>query len=229
MSPLAHDRARKFRIQLRLQIPDGCSEDTLHKSLKQKLVSSFSNAPLFQVNIQGLGTKIWILDAKLDNGALSTTSGLRTKIRSPIQQAFEECLSPPDYESFIASFRKQGNNNRDFWKITGDSDGAFPGPSHFWTDDGAVLPDFTSANVDALFPDHGAAPSSCPASSSMASTVCGVKIHMRLTIPEDCNQIDIYNDLKRDAQELCAGASVPHGFRSIFRASEQNSGIWPLN
>ena len=113
---LAHDTARKFRIQLRLQIPDGCSEDTLHKSLKQKLVSSFSNAPLFQVNIQGLGTKIWILDAKLDNGALSTTSGLRTKIRSPIQQAFEECLSPPDYESFIASFRKQGNNNRDFLK-----------------------------------------------------------------------------------------------------------------
>ena len=89
---------------------------TLYKSLKQKLVSSFSNTPLFQVNIQGLGTKIWILDAKLDNGALSTTSGLRTKIRSPIQQAFEECLSPPDYESFIASFRKQGNNNRDFLK-----------------------------------------------------------------------------------------------------------------
>ena len=110
MSPLADDRTRKFRIQLRLQIPDGCSEGTLHKSLKQKLVSRFSNAPLFQVNIQGLGTKIWILDAKLDNGALSTTSGLRTKIRSPIQQAFEECLSPPDYESFIASFRKQGNN-----------------------------------------------------------------------------------------------------------------------
>ena len=44
----AHDRERKFRIQLCLQIPDGRSEDTLHKYLKQKLVSSFSNAPLFQ-------------------------------------------------------------------------------------------------------------------------------------------------------------------------------------
>ena len=147
MSPLAHDREQKFRIQLRVQIPNCCSEDTLHKSLKQKLVSSFSNAPLFQVNIQGLGTKIWILDAKLDNGALSTTSGLRTKIRSPIQQAFEECLSPPDYESFIALFSKlfskQGNNNQDFLKMMGDSDGAFLGPLHFWTDDGAVLPNFT--------------------------------------------------------------------------------------
>ena len=146
MSLSAHDRERKFRIQLRLQIPDCCSEDTLHKSLIQKLVSSFSKAPMFQVDIQGLGTQIWILDAKLDNGTLSTTSGLRTKIRSPIQQAFEECLSPPDYESFIVSFCIQGSNNRDFLKITGDSDGAFPGPSHFLTYDGAVLPDFTSSH-----------------------------------------------------------------------------------
>ena len=146
-----HDRERKFQIQLRMQIPDSCSEDTLHKSLKKKLVSSFSNAPLFQVNIQGLGTQMWILNAKLDNGALSTTSALRKKFRSPVQQAFEECLSPPDYASFIASFCKQGNNNRDFLKITADSDGPFPGPSHFWTDDGAVLPEFTSAIVDAVF------------------------------------------------------------------------------
>ena len=48
MSPLAHDRERKFRNQLRLQIRDCCREDTLHKSLKQKLVSSFSNKPFFQ-------------------------------------------------------------------------------------------------------------------------------------------------------------------------------------
>ena len=203
-----HDRERKFQIQLRMQIPDSCSEDTLHKSLKKKLVSSFSNAPLFQVNIQGLGTQMWILNAKLDNGALSTTSALRKKFRSPVQQAFEECLSPPDYASFIASFCKQGNNNRDFLKITADSDGPFPGPSHFWTDDGAVLPEFTSAIVDALFPEHGAASGGAgPASSSMASTVCGVKIHLRLPIPEGCNQIDIYNDLKRDVQELYAGAT----------------------
>ena len=28
---------RKFQIQLRIQIPDCCSEDTLHKYLKQKI------------------------------------------------------------------------------------------------------------------------------------------------------------------------------------------------
>ena len=55
----------------------------------------------------------------------------------------------PTSHHLIVSFRIQGSNNRDFLKITGDSDGAFPGPSHFWTDDGAVLPDFTSSNVDA--------------------------------------------------------------------------------
>ena len=42
-----YDRERKFQIQLRMQIPDSCSEGTLHKSLKKKLVSSFSNTPLF--------------------------------------------------------------------------------------------------------------------------------------------------------------------------------------
>ena len=95
MQQTDHDRERKFQIQLRIQIPDSCSEDTLHKSLKKKLVSSFSNAPFFQVNVPGLATQIWILDAKLDNGALSTTSALSKKFRSPVQQAFEECLSPP--------------------------------------------------------------------------------------------------------------------------------------
>ena len=46
-----HDRERKFQIQLCIQIPDSCSEDNLHKSLKKKFVSSFSKAPLFQVGI----------------------------------------------------------------------------------------------------------------------------------------------------------------------------------
>ena len=41
------------------------------------------NVPLFQVNIQGLATQFLMLDAKLANGALSMTSGLRTKI--PLQ------------------------------------------------------------------------------------------------------------------------------------------------
>ena len=40
-----YDRERKFQIQLRMQIPDSCSEGTLHKSLKKKLVSSFSKSP----------------------------------------------------------------------------------------------------------------------------------------------------------------------------------------
>ena len=46
-----HDREQKFQIQISMQVPYSCSEDTLHKSesLKKKLVSSFSNAPLFQV------------------------------------------------------------------------------------------------------------------------------------------------------------------------------------
>ena len=72
---------------------------------------SFSNAPLFQVDIQGLGTQMWFLDAKPVNGAFSTTSALRKTFRSRVQQAFEECLSPgpPDNASFIASFFKQGN------------------------------------------------------------------------------------------------------------------------
>ena len=85
---------------------------------------------------------MWILDARLDNGALSTTSALSKKYSSPVQQAFEECLSPPDYASFIASF-KQGNNNSDFLKIRlsqGNSAafeyvvqrGPFPAPS-VWT------------------------------------------------------------------------------------------------
>ena len=96
MQQTDHDRERKFQIQLSMQVSDSCSEDTLHKSLKKKLVSSFfSNTPLFQVNTQGLGTQMWILDAKLDNGALSTTSALSKKFRLPVQQAFEECLSPP--------------------------------------------------------------------------------------------------------------------------------------
>ena len=76
--------------------------------------------------------------------------------RSSVQQAFEVCLSPPDYDLFITSFCKQGNNS-DFFKIKADSNGPFPGPLHFCTDDGAVLPDIIAANVDTLFTHHGAA------------------------------------------------------------------------
>ena len=55
-----------------------------------------------------------------------------------------------------------------------DSDRPFRAPLHFWTDDGAVLPDTTSANVDALFRDHGADSGGAgQASFSMAVTVRG--------------------------------------------------------
>ena len=39
-----HNRERKFQILFSMQIPDSCSEDTLHESMKKRLVSSFSNA-----------------------------------------------------------------------------------------------------------------------------------------------------------------------------------------
>ena len=83
------------------QIPEGCSEDTLHKSLEQKLDSSLSiesaTHPCLSKysRTRNATWQIWIFDAKLDNGTLLTTSGLCTKIHSPIQQVFEECLSPP--------------------------------------------------------------------------------------------------------------------------------------
>ena len=64
----------------------------------------------------------------------------------------------------------------------------------------------------------------------MPSTVCGVKIQsgLRLLIPEDCNQIATYNDLKRDLQELYTGATW---FQVCFSGpwNTENSGIWPLN
>ena len=114
-----------------------------------------------------------------------------------------------------------------------DSDGLLPGPSHFWTDDGTVLPDFTSVNVDAIFHQCGslvgaASGGAGQASSSIASTrtVLGIKIHLRLPIQVDCNQIAIYNDLKRDLQELYARTTC---LQVHFQGSEQNSGIWALD
>ena len=47
----ADDRKRNFRIQLRMQIPDGYSEDALHKSLKKQSVSSFKYSRIWNANL----------------------------------------------------------------------------------------------------------------------------------------------------------------------------------
>ena len=82
---------------------------------------------------------------QLDNGALVSNKWLRNKIHSPIQQAFKETLSDPDYHCFSTWFSQRGNNNRKWMKITDDTE-PFPGiPPHFWgvMSDGDELPDFT--------------------------------------------------------------------------------------
>ena len=43
------DRLRKVRIQLILQISEGCSQGTVYNSLRQKLEASFDRVPIFQV------------------------------------------------------------------------------------------------------------------------------------------------------------------------------------
>ena len=87
------DRLQKVRIQSILQIPEGCSQGAVYNSLRQKLEVSFNRVPIFQVYFNGLGTKLWRLDAaKLDNGAALTKKAYRMKIRSTILQAFNETL-----------------------------------------------------------------------------------------------------------------------------------------
>ena len=66
--PENDDRLLKVRIQPILQIPEG----TVYNSLRQKLEASFNRVPIFQVYFNGLGTHLWQLDAKLDNGAVLT-------------------------------------------------------------------------------------------------------------------------------------------------------------
>ena len=138
-------RQQLFQVQINLQIPDGCSQTTVCKSLREKMENCFDRVPLFQVYFYGLETQLWKLDFKLDNGALVSNKWLRNKIRSPIQQAFKETLSDPDYHCFSTWFSQRGNNNRKWMKITDDTE-PFPGiPPHFWgvMSDGDELPDFT--------------------------------------------------------------------------------------
>ena len=125
------DRLQNVRIQLILQIPEGCSQGAVYNSLRQKLEVSFNRVPIFQVYFNGLGTKLWRLDAKLDNGAALTKKAYRMKIRSTILQAFNETLSSCDFQSFSERFTKKGNNNREWIKITEDTE-PFPGvPPHY--------------------------------------------------------------------------------------------------
>ena len=102
------DRLQNVRIQLILQIPEGCSQGAVYNSLRQKLEVSFNRVPIFQVYLNGLGTQLWRLDAKLDNGAALTKKAYRMKIRSTILQAFHETLSSCDYQSFSERFTKKG-------------------------------------------------------------------------------------------------------------------------
>ena len=72
---------------------------------------------------------LWRLDAKLDTFTIKV---YRMKIRSTIQQAFNETLSSCDYRSFSERFTKKGNNNRGWMIITEDTE-PFPGvPPHYW-------------------------------------------------------------------------------------------------
>ena len=154
-----HERVQKVLVQLTLQIPNGCSQGALHESLKRKLFTNFNNLPYFQVYLHGLGSQLWSLDAKLDNEVQITYTRLRTKIRETILPAFKECLQPADYASFCEWFKKRGNTNKEWMKITEDTV-PFPGvPPHFWgvMSDGDTLPDFTADHVNALFGVDGPA------------------------------------------------------------------------
>ena len=156
MSLPTDNRLHKVRIQLNLKIPDGCSlsaSQYLHSSLRQKFNTNFKGVPLFQVYIQGLGTQLWTLNAKLDNGVVLTRGGLRNKIRTTIQQAFEEVLSESECESFRSWFKKIGKGTGEWLRITQDNE-PFPGvPPHFWVvmSDGDELPDFTPDYAEAGF------------------------------------------------------------------------------
>ena len=74
-----HERVQRVMVQLSLQIPTGCSQGALHESLKLKLLANFNNLPYFQVYLHGLGSQLWTLDARLDNGVPITSARLRNK------------------------------------------------------------------------------------------------------------------------------------------------------
>ena len=185
-----HERVQKVLVQLTLQIPNGCSQGALHESLKRKLHTNFNNLPYFQVYLHGLGSQLWSLDAKLDNEVQITYTRLRTKIRETILPAFKECLQPADYASFCKWFKKRGNTNKEWMKITEDTV-PFPGvPPHFWgvMSDGDTLPDFTADHVNALFGVDGPASgvggqATAPAPATDQGSQPGVTVPLRPSSP----------------------------------------------
>ena len=104
-----------------MQIPDCCSQNVVHYSLRQRLIESFKTVPLFQVYFIGLGTQLWTLDAKLDHGAPCVKKTLHKKIQAPIQQAFAETLTQTAYATFKAWFDTTGAANRKWMRITEDT------------------------------------------------------------------------------------------------------------
>ena len=74
-----YERVQRVMVQLTLQIPNGCSQGVLHESLKLKLLVNFKKLPYFQVYLRGLGSQLWTLDARLDNGAPITSARLRNR------------------------------------------------------------------------------------------------------------------------------------------------------
>ena len=191
MSLPTDNRLHKVRIQLNLKIPDGCSlsaSQCLHSSLRQKFNTNFKGVPLFQVYIQGLGTQLWTLDAKLDNGVVLTCGGLRNKIRTTIQQAFEDVLSELECQSFRAWFKKIGKGTGEWLRINQDNE-PFPGvPSHFWgvMRDSNELPDFTPDYAEACFgvdagPTSGGGGQS--AAAPAAATALGAAATPALSFP----------------------------------------------
>ena len=117
---------------------------------------------------------LWRLDAKLDTFTIKV---YRMKIRSTIQQAFNETLSSCDYRSFSERFTKKGNNNRGWMIITEDTK-PFPGvPPHYWglMSDGDELTDISTNYAGAFF-GIGAGPASGGggrAAASAAATALG--------------------------------------------------------
>ena len=164
-----HERVQRVMVQLSLRIPTGCSQGALHESLKLKLLANFNNLPYFQVYLHGLGSQLWTLDARLDNGVPITSARLRNKIRETILPAFEDSLQATDFKTFCEWFKRRGVANREWMKITEDTQ-PFPGVTqHFWgvMSDGDELPEFIPGYADAFF---GVDASGCPASGGGGRT-----------------------------------------------------------
>ena len=150
-------RLQKVRIQLNLQIPDGCSQNTVYYSLRQRLIESFKTVPLFQVYFIGLGTQLWTmwtLDAKMDHGAPCVKKTLCKKIQVPYPAGFcrnidTDCLhSKP-------GLIQQAQPTDNWWKAQETPSHVHcPGvPQHYWglMSDGYELPNFSANYADAFF------------------------------------------------------------------------------